>query len=136
MAAQGVSALLIVDGDRLTGIITDRDLRSRVLAAGLEPTRPISEVMTPDPISASPDVLAFEAMLAMVGRTIHHLPLVADGRPVGIVTSTDLLRLEHANPRLSRRRRRQAGGRRRRGCGVPSPSRCRGAAGRPGRVGQ
>jgi CBS domain-containing protein len=37
-------------------------------------------------------------MLAMVGRAIHHLPLVADGRPVGIVTSTDLLRLEHANP--------------------------------------
>ena len=51
MAAQGVSALLIMDGDRLTGIITDRDLRSRVLATGLEPTRPISEVMTPDPIT-------------------------------------------------------------------------------------
>jgi CBS domain-containing protein len=98
MAEQGVSALLILDGDRLTGIITDRDLRSRVLAAGLDPTRPVSEVMTPDPITASPDALAFEAMLAMVGRTIHHLPLVTEGRPVGVVTSTDLLRLEHANP--------------------------------------
>ena len=98
MAEQGVSALLIMDSDRLTGIITDRDLRSRVLAVGLEPARPVSDVMTPDPITASPDALAFELMLAMVERTIHHLPLVADGHPVGVVTSTDLLRLEHANP--------------------------------------
>jgi CBS domain-containing protein len=98
MAEQGVSALLIMDDDRLAGILTDRDLRSRVLAVGLEPTRPVSEVMTPDPITASPEALAFELMLAMVERMIHHLPLVADGRPVGVVTSTDLLRLERSNP--------------------------------------
>ena len=98
MAEHGVSALLIVDSDRLTGVVTDRDLRSRVLAVGLDPARPVSEVMTPDPITAAPDALAFEVVLAMVERTIHHVPLVADGRPVGVVTSTDLLRLEHANP--------------------------------------
>ena len=86
MAEQGVSALLIMDGDRLTGILTDRDLRSRVLAVGLEPGRPVSEVMTPDPITASPEALAFELMLAMVERMIHHVPLVADGRPILALT--------------------------------------------------
>jgi CBS domain-containing protein len=98
MAEQGVSALLIMDGGRLTGLVTDRDLRSRVLAVDLDPARPVGDVMTPDPITASPDALAFEVMLAMVERAIHHLPLVTDGRPIGVVTSTDLLRLEHANP--------------------------------------
>jgi CBS domain-containing protein len=98
MAERGVSALLIMDGDRLAGVITDRDLRSRVLAVGLDPARPVSEVMTPDPITASPDARAFEVMLAMVERRIHHLPLVADDRPVGVVTSMDLLRLEHGSP--------------------------------------
>ena len=98
MAEQGVSALVIMDSDRVAGLLTDRDLRSRVLAVGLEPTRPVSEVMTPDPITASPDALTFEVMLAMLERTMHHVPLVVDGRPVGMVTSTDLLRFEHANP--------------------------------------
>ncbi|MBM6405347.1 cyclic nucleotide-binding/CBS domain-containing protein [Phycicoccus sp. CSK15P-2] len=99
MADEGVSSLLVMDDGRLVGVVTDRDLRTRVLAAGVSPDVPVAEVMTSDPVTGSVDALAFEALLQMTARHIHHLPLVdRDGRPVGIVTTTDLLRLEEANP--------------------------------------
>ena len=99
MAREGVSSLLVMDGERLTGILTDRDLRTRVVAAGVDPSVPVTEVMTADPVTASVEALAFEALLEMTSRRIHHLPLVdAAGRAAGIVTTTDLLRLEEANP--------------------------------------
>jgi CBS domain-containing protein len=99
MSEHRVSSLLVMDGDRLAGIVTDRDLRARVVAAGLDPARPVTEVMTADPVTAGEDALAFQVLLEMMGRTIHHLPLVdAGGRPVGLVTTTDLLRLEQSNP--------------------------------------
>lgn len=99
MADRGVSSLLVVDGERLVGILTDRDLRARVVAAGVEPTELVAAVMTPGPVTTSLDSLAFEVMLTMVGRGIHHLPVVdAAGRPLGMVTTTDIVRLEQANP--------------------------------------
>jgi CBS domain-containing protein len=99
MSEQGVSSLLVMDGDRLAGILTDRDLRTRVLAAGVDAGVAVTDVMTPDPVTGSHEALAFEVLLEMVGRHIHHLPIVdANSRPVGLVTTTDLLRLEQANP--------------------------------------
>ena len=98
MSDRGVSSLLVMDGDRLAGIVTDRDLRNRVLAAGVDPSGPLAGVMTPDPVTARVDGLAFEALLEMVARTIHHLPLVEGDRVVGVITTTDLMRLERANP--------------------------------------
>ncbi|GAA6525409.1 DUF294 nucleotidyltransferase-like domain-containing protein [Intrasporangium sp. DVR] len=98
MAREQVSSLLVVEGDRLTGIVTDRDLRTRVLAAGLETTQPVSAIMTPDPVTASPDALAMELILEMTSRNIHHMPVVEGRRPLGMLTSTDLMRLERANP--------------------------------------
>ncbi len=100
MSEQGVASLLVMDGDRLAGILTDRDLRTRVLAAGVDPgVVAVTEVMTPDPVTGSHEALAFEVLLEMVGRHIHHLPIVdASGQPVGLVTTTDLLRIEQANP--------------------------------------
>ncbi len=99
MSEHRVSSLLVMDGVGLAGIVTDRDLRTRVIAAGLDPARSVTEVMTADPVTAREDALAFQVLLEMVGRTIHHLPLVdAGGNPVGLVTTTDLLRLEQSNP--------------------------------------
>lgn len=98
MAREQVSSLLVVDGERLRGIVTDRDLRTRVLAAGLETTRPVSAIMTSDPVTASPDDLAMELVLEMTSRNIHHMPVVKGDRPLGMLTSTDLMRLERANP--------------------------------------
>lgn len=99
MADVGVSSLLIMEGAQLVGIVTDRDLRRRVLAAGVLPERPVRDVMTTAPITVRDEALALEAMLEMIGRNIHHLPVVdASGVVIGLVTTTDLVRLERSNP--------------------------------------
>ena len=98
MSAERISSVLVTDGERLVGILTDRDLRTRVLAAGVDPANPVSAVMTPDPATTGPDAPALEALIELVRRNIHHLPVVTDGRPSGMITATDLLRLQQANP--------------------------------------
>lgn len=98
MSDERISSVLVTDGEALVGILTDRDLRTRVLAAAVDPAGPVSAVMTPDPATTRPDAPALEALLELVRRNIHHLPVVEDGRPTGMVTATDLLRLQQANP--------------------------------------
>ncbi len=98
MATREVSSVLVMDGHRILGIVTDRDLRKRVVAAGHDTTASIASVMTPDPIVVAGQALAFEVLLHMMDGHIHHLPIVEGGRPIGVITSTDLVRLEHANP--------------------------------------
>lgn len=101
MAREQVSSLLVVDGARLVGIVTDRDLRTRVLAAGLDTSHPVSTVMTTHPVTAGPDDIAMELILEMTSRNIHHVPVVDRDHaatPLGMLTSTDLMRLERANP--------------------------------------
>lgn len=94
MTRERVSALLIVDGGQLCGIVTDRDLRSRCLAAGLPDSTPLSAVMTPDPLTLPPEAPGIEALLTMTGRGIHHLPVIHHGRLLGLISSTDLLRAQ------------------------------------------
>lgn len=98
MARAQVSSILVGDGERLAGIVTDRDLRNRVLAAGLDPATPVAAVMTPDPARLDVDQPVFAAHLMMVERGIHHLPLVRAGRPAGMLTTRDLLRLQTQHP--------------------------------------
>lgn len=98
MADRNVSSVLVMDGPRILGIVTDRDLRKRVVAAGLDTSDSVASVMTPDPTVVAADALAFEVLLLMMDGQIHHLPVVESGRPIGVITSTDLVRLEHANP--------------------------------------
>ena len=90
MSEQRVSSVLVVDAGRLVGIVTDRDLRSRVLAAGLPSERPLSEVATPDPVRVDVRATAFEAMLLMARGNIHHVPVTDGERLVGMITATDL----------------------------------------------
>ena len=98
MSEERISSVLVTDEQRLVGILTDRDLRTRVLAAGVDPAAPVSTVMTPDPATTGPEALALEVVLELVRRNIHHLPVVEHGRPTGMITVTDLLRLQQANP--------------------------------------
>ena len=99
MSRAGVSSLLVVDDTGLCGIVTDRDLRNRVLAVELDPARPVREVMTTPVLSVRSEAMAFEALLEMVSRGIHHLP-VSDGRGelLGMITTTDLVRLGNSDP--------------------------------------
>lgn len=78
MSEARVSAILVTDGSpgRLLGIVTDRDLRTKVIAAGLSPDEPVSAVMTSDPQTVAADALAFEVLMEMTQRGFHHLPVV------------------------------------------------------------
>jgi CBS domain-containing protein len=94
MTRERVSALLVVDSGTLAGIVTDRDLRSRCLAAGLPDSTPLAAIMTPKPVTLAPEAPAFEALVEMTRRGIHHLPVVRDATLLGLVSSTDLLRAQ------------------------------------------
>jgi CBS domain-containing protein len=97
MTKERVSSLLVMDGDTLAGMVTDRDLRSRCLAAGLEATRPVAEIMTADVHTISSSMLGFEALMRMTQLNVHHLPVVDGQRVIGLVSTTDLVRHESAN---------------------------------------
>ncbi|MEA5153711.1 DUF294 nucleotidyltransferase-like domain-containing protein [Raineyella sp.] len=103
MTDRGVSALLVTR-DRgeatteLSGIVTDRDMRRLVVGEGRPAEGPVSSIMTAAPTTIDPDAPAVEAMLMMMQRGFHHLPVVEHGRPVGMVTSGDIMRLQQANP--------------------------------------
>ena len=90
MSEHRVSSMLITEGQRLVGIVTDRDLRNRVLARQLDGQRPVAEVMTADPLAIQIGDFAFEAMLLMARNNIHHLPVVDGDAVAGMLTATDL----------------------------------------------
>ncbi|MBU2479268.1 MAG: CBS domain-containing protein, partial [Gammaproteobacteria bacterium] len=98
MTAQRVSCILVVDNGQLIGILTDRDIRSRGVAVGVSVDQPITSIMTPTPHSIASNVYAFDAMLAMVRHNVHHLPVLDHGRPVGVISATDLMRQRTASP--------------------------------------
>lgn len=96
MREQRVSSLLVEDTCR--GILTDRDLRTRVLAEGRGPETPVEEVVS-RPLKTFPAGGSLqEALLFMLHERIHHLPLEEDGRIVGLITDSDLLSHQLASP--------------------------------------
>ncbi|AEF56438.1 DUF294 nucleotidyltransferase-like domain-containing protein [Marinomonas posidonica] len=94
MTEKRVSSLLITEQDELIGIVTDRDLRTRALAKGLPLDTPIATIMTPDPIVMDSRDYASEAVLKMMERNVHHLPVIKDNRPIGVVSTGDIVQKE------------------------------------------
>lgn len=82
------------------GIVTDRDLRTRVLAEGMDPGVPVSSVATAPMVTVPAEARVLEALAVVMEHGIHHLPVVAEGVPIGVVTVTDLLRLQSRSPLL------------------------------------
>ncbi len=97
MNDEGVSSLLVMNGDQLVGLLTDRDLRSRCVAEGLETTHPVADIMTAQVHTISPTMLGFEALMRMTRLNVHHLPVLDGQRLIGMVSTTDLVRHESAN---------------------------------------
>jgi CBS domain-containing protein len=90
MREHRVGCVLVVDGDRLAGIITERDLLLKLGQAEL--TRPVSDLMTPDPEVLRPDDPIVYALNKMSVGGFRHVPLVdAAQRPVGIVSVKDIV---------------------------------------------
>lgn len=98
MVDASVSSLLVTKDDALLGIITDVDMRKRVVAAGLDSSLPITEIMTSELVTVSSQSLTMEAMLHMAERGIHHIPVVDEGKVVGIITQTDIARRLQDDP--------------------------------------
>ncbi len=95
MREEDCGSVPVVEDGRLVGIVTDRDITVRGVAMGRDPkTTPVSEVMSADPITVTPDTAADEAAKLMADRQVRRLPVVEDGRLVGIVVTAQLARRE------------------------------------------
>ncbi|MBI2305790.1 MAG: CBS domain-containing protein [Rhodocyclales bacterium] len=92
MAEGKVGAMLVIDGERIAGIFTERDLLNRVVAKRLDPdTTTLAQVMTPDPRTVSPDRTLAHALVMMYEGCYRHVPVVEDGKPLGMVSARDAL---------------------------------------------
>lgn len=88
---------VLVEGSPM-GILTDRDLRNRVLAVGKGPDTPLLEVMSAPAKTLPASTPLFEALSFMVAQGIHHLPLEQDGKVVGVITDTVFMRQQARSP--------------------------------------
>lgn len=92
MAAKGVGAVMVVDGDRLVGVFTERDAVFRVLARERSADdTPIAEVMTPDPLTLGSNARFGTALALMHKNGFRHVPVVDDGKLVGVVMARQAL---------------------------------------------
>jgi CBS domain-containing protein len=78
-------------------MITDRDLRNRCLAAGLPPTEPVRAIMTERLHTVRDDTLGFEALITMSRLNVHHLPIMDENGVRGVLSTSDLVRVQSAN---------------------------------------
>jgi CBS domain-containing protein len=99
MARERVSSLLVPSPDGRVGILTDRDLRSRVVAERRGGHTPVREVMTADAETVGADTMAGEVLLRMLEGGFHHFPVEdGGGRLLGVVTDTDLMGIGRETP--------------------------------------
>ena len=98
MTERGIGAVPVVDGDRLAGIFTERDLMTRVVAAGLDPSQTsIRDVMSTDLVVADAAEGCEEALARLQRARVRHLLVLKEGRLAGIVSLRDLIDRELAD---------------------------------------
>lgn len=90
MKEEQVSSVMLVEQDHLFGVVTDRDLRNRVVAPGLDSARPVADIATLAPMTVQAASPAFETLLLMARHNLHHVPVMEGARIAGMVTATDL----------------------------------------------
>ncbi|MEZ9786730.1 putative nucleotidyltransferase substrate binding domain-containing protein [Vibrio breoganii] len=105
MDDENTSCLLVVDdeansNDKLRGILTDRDLCTRVVAQGVSPDDTVKSVMTQDVITLDSNAYVYEAMLTMQRFNVHHLPILRKNKPIGVIEASDIVRYESQNSLL------------------------------------
>ena len=92
MDARRVGAALVLNGERLSGILTERDVLRAVASGGVEGTQ-VGAWMTHDPETIEPGDTTGHAAALMIHGGFRHLPVLEGGRPVGIVSIRDLMRI-------------------------------------------
>jgi CBS domain-containing protein len=97
MTEQSYSCLVVLEKKRCVGIVTDKDIRRRCVAKGLPISTNICEIMTHDMNTIDIKSNAYDALMTMTAKHIHHLPVTKKGEVVGMVTITDLMNNEGHN---------------------------------------
>ena len=97
MSNRNVSSVMVMREERLIGLVTDRDLRKRCVAVGLNGSEPIDQIMTLDPKVITASTLTAQALMTMTRMHVHHLPVTKNGKLVGMITATDLANHQSAN---------------------------------------
>jgi len=93
MAEKGVGALIVMDGDAMTGIVTERDYARKVILKGRSSDEtPVSDIMSTGVISTSPDQTVNSCMSVMTDKRIRHLPVLEGNKVTGLVSIGDLVK--------------------------------------------
>lgn len=91
MRDDGIGDVIVTDGGTVCGIVTDRDIVVRAIAEGRDPAKTtVGEICSGDLATLSPDAGVEEAVTLMRERALRRLPIIEDGRPVGVVSIGDL----------------------------------------------
>jgi CBS domain-containing protein len=99
MVWNGISSLVVVDdAGNPVGIVTDRDLREKVVARGRDVNGPVKDVMTLPLVRVDAKDFCFEAVLRMIKHNIHHILVIRDGQLTGVLTNHDLMMLQGTSP--------------------------------------
>ncbi len=93
MADKGIGAVMVIDGDEVVGILSERDYaRKVILESRVSSATPVREIMTRRVVYAKPEETAEECLAVMTDRRIRHLPVVEEGRVIGVVSIGDLVK--------------------------------------------
>lgn len=95
-----VSSILVTENSKLVGLVTDRDIRRRCVAAGLSYDESVSKIMSNELETVLDKTLLSEALLSMTRMKIHHLPVMKGDVPVGVLTTSDIVRHLSTSPTL------------------------------------
>ena len=97
MSNKRISSIVIMSNQSPVGILTDKDIRRRLVAEGLPFDTNVAEIMTTSLLTIDISATAFDALMMMTSRHIHHIPVTKNGDVIGMVTTTDLMNNEGNN---------------------------------------
>lgn len=99
MAKNKISSLIIIDKEnKPVGIVTDRDLRERVVSQGKNFGEPVRSIMSPPTVKVTTEDVCFEALLKMMQHNVHHIIVMRNGQLKGMLTNHDLMVLQGTSP--------------------------------------
>ena len=93
MAEHRIGALLVMRGDQLVGVMSERDYARKVILQGRSSSQTaVSDIMSSNPLTVGPDTDVFDCMRLCTDSRIRHLPVVQDGKVVGVISIGDLVK--------------------------------------------